>query len=335
MAPTVQVPMNFGRQHIGSLTHSNLLLNLPDGRTSRANSLILSFNSPVIERLVSTLEITSLDMDDFQEPSVDCFIDCLYTGEIERLGKPLFREVNKMAKVFDVAWLLGRCSAFFEDLVGESDGYEDMVFLFQEASYVCTALKDRGFINITLEKIGANRGSKKAFLGRFMEDISDLSTRQLDLVVELAGEDLGVVVESLTGKLRDHVTEQGALLPHNVRHFLDTSDLSICRRHDKILFEELFDVLQTVPNDNLGWVFALYRKSNQDNANQVNKVSTVQPKTNLSNLFNSFDRFKDLVFVDLIRRLSIDEEVNKICAGWWFGKTGAIFPFPAWSFISF
>ena len=106
-AAAVCVPMNFGRHHLTSPTHNNLTLNLVEGKKSRANSLILSFNSPVIERLVSTLQITSLDMDDFQETSVRCFVDCCYSGSVEMLDRDCFREVNKMAKVFEVEWLTG------------------------------------------------------------------------------------------------------------------------------------------------------------------------------------------------------------------------------------
>ena len=157
MAPEVQVPTNFGRKHIGSLTHSNLTLNLKDGKTSRANSLILSFNSPIIENLVATLDLTSLDMQDFEETAVDCFVDCLYTGEVELLEKPVFREVNKMAAVFEVLWLTARCGEYFRGLVDavEPEKYEDLLFLFNEAKYVFTSLKERALLDAAIEKIGS------------------------------------------------------------------------------------------------------------------------------------------------------------------------------------
>ena len=169
MAPEVQVPMNFGRHHLNSPTHCNLTLNLRSGKKSRANSLILSFNSPVIERLVTTQQVTSLDVEEFQEVSVECFVefqeesvgcfvDCLYTGEVEMLDKHSFREVNKMARVFDVEWLKERCSWYFKDLVnGMSHNYEDMLYLFEEASYVLSDLKERGLINLVLPKIASDK----------------------------------------------------------------------------------------------------------------------------------------------------------------------------------
>ena len=55
MAPDIRVPANFGRAHINSPVHGNLLLNLRDGRKIKTNSMIMSLNSPVINRLTSEL----------------------------------------------------------------------------------------------------------------------------------------------------------------------------------------------------------------------------------------------------------------------------------------
>ena len=55
MAPDIRVPANFGRAHINSPVHGNLLLNLRDGRKIKTNSMIISLNSPVINKLTSEL----------------------------------------------------------------------------------------------------------------------------------------------------------------------------------------------------------------------------------------------------------------------------------------
>ena len=53
MAPIIRVLADFGREHINSPVHGNLhLLNLRDGQKIRTDSMIMSFNSPVIERQV-------------------------------------------------------------------------------------------------------------------------------------------------------------------------------------------------------------------------------------------------------------------------------------------
>ena len=55
MAPKIKVPANFGVEHINSPVHGNLLLKLRDGQEIRTNSMIMSYNSPVIDKLTTNL----------------------------------------------------------------------------------------------------------------------------------------------------------------------------------------------------------------------------------------------------------------------------------------
>ena len=55
MVPNIRIPANFGKKHINSPVHGNLLLKLRDGEEIRTNSMIMSLNSPVINRLTSEL----------------------------------------------------------------------------------------------------------------------------------------------------------------------------------------------------------------------------------------------------------------------------------------
>ena len=55
MAPNIRIPANFGKKHLNSPVHGNLLLKLRHGEEIRTNSMIMSLNSPVIDRLTSEL----------------------------------------------------------------------------------------------------------------------------------------------------------------------------------------------------------------------------------------------------------------------------------------
>ena len=114
MAPKVKVPADFGRQHIGAPSHGNLTFKLKDGEETKANSMILSLNSPVIDHLTTNLDQQSLDVDDFHRDAVDCFIEAAYTGELEHINQANFRDVNKMSHVFDVSWLNKKCADYFK-----------------------------------------------------------------------------------------------------------------------------------------------------------------------------------------------------------------------------
>ena len=55
MSPRFKVPFNFGKEHINSPVHGNLVLKLKDGQEIRTNSMIMSLNSPVIDDLTTNL----------------------------------------------------------------------------------------------------------------------------------------------------------------------------------------------------------------------------------------------------------------------------------------
>ena len=55
MRPRLRVPANFGKEHINSPVHGNLVLKLKEGEEIKTNSMIMSFNSPVIENLTTNL----------------------------------------------------------------------------------------------------------------------------------------------------------------------------------------------------------------------------------------------------------------------------------------
>ena len=120
MAPNITVPANFGVHNLDIRSHNNLELLCAEGEVQHANSMILSLNSPVIQDLLTRLEITSLDMHDFSGPAVRSFVESMYSGELEECNKDKFRDMNKMGKVFDVVWFIERCSGYYKGLVAVS-----------------------------------------------------------------------------------------------------------------------------------------------------------------------------------------------------------------------
>ena len=143
MVPKVSVPMNFGRHLIGSPTHSNLKLNTSEGGEVRASSVILSFNSPVIDHMTTTLHMTSVDMIEFSEAAVQLFVDAAYSGTADGISKELFRDTNKIAHVFEMTWLGEKCAKYFASVAKsvKKPSYEELLYLFEEAGFVYESLK--------------------------------------------------------------------------------------------------------------------------------------------------------------------------------------------------
>ena len=267
MAPKVIVPMNFGRHLRESPSHNNLKLNTSDGGEVWASSVILSFNSPVIDHLTTTLHMTSVDMLEFSEAAVQVFVDSAYSGTAEGINKEIFRDVNKIASVFEVAWLVLKCADYFAELTNsvKSGSYTDLLFLFEEAGFVFENLKTKHFLNLAIKKI-ESLNWKQQFLERYLENAERLSTNKLDTVIELAGNDVNYVVQTLVNQMSEMFKVQAPSLPVSFKYLLDNSELHILCQHlrYKNLFNELFDVLKDLPNyDEMRWTLELHRKSTE------------------------------------------------------------------------
>ena len=279
MAPKVKVPMDFGLRLKDSPTHNSLKLNTSNGETVYASSVILSFNSPVIDHMTTTLHMTSVDMLEFSKSAVEVFVDAAYSGSADGINKEVFRDVNKLATVFEMKWLAENCASFFNELVDsiKEPLYEELVFLFEEAGFVYKTLKLADYIVVINRKVKSMKYLKK-FLKKYLETPSDLSTDKLDMVIALAGYNVEYIVQILVKQLSEL---QGSCLPHSSRYLLEKCSLHLCQRNDPNLFEKLFDILISFPEIHLRWAFNLHRESCRSKVTFPDTVLANQSMTNL------------------------------------------------------
>ena len=259
MAPKVTVPMDFGRHLLRSPTHNNLTLKTKEGGEVTASSVILSFNSPVIDHMTTALHMTSVDMLEFSEAAVRMFVDSAYSGTAGEITRQIFRDLNKISSVFKVEWLVEKCSQYFTDL-SESvtvPTYTNLLFLFEEGAYVYKNLKRKNLLEIGMKKI-QSFSWKSQFFEKYLVNADRLSKLKLDLVIELAGNDVEFIVQILTRQLSDLVLNQG--LPKYCEYLLENSDLSLCRQSNKLLFDELFDLLDNLPDEKMRWTYGFKKE---------------------------------------------------------------------------
>ena len=300
MAPNVTVPMNFGKYLLSSPTHNTLKLNTSKGGVVCASSVILSFNSPVIDHMTTTLHMTSVDMLEFSETAVKVFVDAAYSGIVEGLNKEIFRDVNKMANVFEVSWLAEECSQYFSEIADsvQTASYPELLYIFDEAGFVFEHLGTKEFLKVAIKKIEM-LAWKQQFLKEYLVNADRLTTKKLDMVIELAGEQVTCVVRTLCNQLNEQVNRQPTfVLPDYCRYLLDNSDLYSCKQSDSVLYEELFDVLEKLPEESLAnwkWVHQLYRRSNnsgkrkKDYADGASSSTTLSRCNDIANLYHDFD----------------------------------------------
>ena len=318
MAPNVSVPMNFGIRLLDSPTHSTLELKASQGAVIPASSVILSFNSPVIDHMTTTLHLTSVDMEEFSEDAVRYFVDAAYSGESPPISRVLFRDINKLANVFEMSWLATRCIEQFDNIAAaiREPSYEDFFFLFDEAEFVLSKLKSREMVEIALTKILSLNGQED-FISRYLVNISSLTCQQLDLIIEIAGTKVEFVVKPLTEQLTAILSEGRKEVPVNCKYLLDNCELQFCQLNHASLHEQLLDVLQGLAAqsfDEFRWVHQLLRNSSKKALQYTSCPRTTAATLGISsetsvipNLFHSLDC--SLTFEEVVDWLGASERV--------------------------
>ena len=139
-------------------------------------------------------------MEDFTKPAVDCFVDAMYTGEVEKLEIGIFEEVNKMAHVFDVSWLGKRCLKYFKTdvLKFENASYDDILFACEIASRADHNLKQSKFVSCFVKNVTFGEIGKSTFIQRYMAGFAELPKRRIDMSLAIAGNDLNIIGNCLT-----------------------------------------------------------------------------------------------------------------------------------------
>ena len=245
MVPQVQVPMDFGVKYLGSPSHGNLKFRLKEGGDIPANSMIISYNSPVIESLTTDLMQTSVDVDDFSEDAVQCFLESCYSGKLQRITRTNFRDANKMSNVFEVAWLVKRCFEYFGNLLDEmdTDSFEDQNYLFEEAMFMWGTLKNRNFVEVVIKRFSYEIVKcDQFFVPQYLRDLPSHTTKQLDMIIEMVGKQKHVLMEVLNL----HFDQNNVYLDKNTRYVLENVSFSGCSSTHRMVYEKMFENLEAV-----------------------------------------------------------------------------------------
>ena len=319
MAPKVCVPADFGRHHIGAPSHGNLTFNLGEGVQIKANSIILSLNSPIIDDLTTNLHLTSLEAEDFTREAVDCFIEASYTGEIEAVTVGNFRDVNKMSRVFDVSWLVARCEKYFVSYLDKLDSessYPDILFAVEEAVYLLSTVKKRDFLELVVKKIiTISAATRDSFIKQYLSDFANSSCFKIDACIAIVKTDVHVLVEVLIF----HIEQNGnKSLDQSSRYLLRNIDMTFCFNKKSEVHAKLFSVLEdltdTTTDDFKLFVF-LHK---QNTSKQIEMVKCLVPVLKLGsfNKYLSMEQYFEEVFDLLAAREDISNLYSFIDGLW-------------------
>ena len=188
-------------------------------------------------------------MEDFTKPAVDCFVDAMYTGEVEKLEIGIFEEVNKMAHVFDVSWLGKRCLKYFKTdvLKFENISYDDILFACEIASRAEHNLKQSKFVSCFVKNVTFGEIGKAFFIQRYMAGFAELSKRRIDMSLAIAGNDFSIISGCISFYLSLALRCKG--FDENSLYMLQKVDVQKFSRTFPSEFNELANFLAEISKD--------------------------------------------------------------------------------------
>ena len=248
MTPKVQVPMDFGIEYLGSSSHGNLKFMLKDGEELYANSAIMSFNSPVIKKMTIEGGLTAADARNFSKDALQCFLNASYSGALKNLTKLTFREINAMAHVFDVSWIIEKCFDYFKwltEIVEEKD-FQDQVYIYDEAMFILNNLKKKCCVDIVIQKFTSMANCVKNFANYYFSDLSSckMELGSLDVLLQMTDEQERILMEILV----NNIENDNSSLSHNSRYILHRLNIPACRAINEPLYQRLLDMIEGIEN---------------------------------------------------------------------------------------
>ena len=185
----MNVPQNFGVEYFDSIHHSNIDVVLKDGSRVRANSVVLSMNSPYFKRVIEQKRIKQIEMTEVDAAVCRRFLKSLYTGVFGILDRQTFRQVSKLSFTFEVTWMQQECHAYFRKLLSDSssNNADHNKFLLEEAIAAKVYDKDFQYLDaLTQQKTQAVSDQDIHAMETLLNDMKSLPVDHLDFFIRLA-----------------------------------------------------------------------------------------------------------------------------------------------------
>ena len=185
----MNVPQTFGVEYFDSVNHSNIDIILKDGSRVRANSVVLSMNSPYFKRVIEQKRLKQIEMIEVDATVCRRFLKSLYTGVFGILDRQTFRQVSKLSFTFEVTWMQQECHAFFGKLLNDSrsNNADHDKFLLEEAIAAKVYDKDCQYLDaLVQQKTQAVSDQDIQAMETMLNDMKSLPVDHLDFFIRLA-----------------------------------------------------------------------------------------------------------------------------------------------------
>ena len=226
--------------YMNETEEETVLIKLKTGEHIVVPKQRLIADSAKFTELFVTLKFDEHEIDDFSPEAVEVFLTLLDTKVLDNLEMNMFRELHKLAVVFEVVWLINSCQAWLKGIMNTASSKEEKIFLFEECWFIADKLKNELMMD-QLIYVFAHKDNK-SLISHYLSDISSLKSGQIDALLRLGGLDtdifLQIVLQNLEGKSELHP---------NLKYLLNGMNLAWSREKNEDLFLEVVDSVSNLP----------------------------------------------------------------------------------------
>ena len=206
----------------------------------------LTEHSPKFRRIFDELKHDEHTIEDFSSEAVKTFINLLEKKFLDSFDKSLFRELYKLAVVFEVKWLKIKFRGWLREemvcfhLTNEKrTSTNDMIFLFEECWFMMDKWADESMMDQLISLLAHEDNTQ--FLLDCFSDITKLKTGQIDALLKFGGGNFEIFLKIIL----QNVSGQKSLEP-NLKYLLQNFNLAFCSENHEELYLEVIDTLSNL-----------------------------------------------------------------------------------------
>ena len=147
------------------------------------------------------------------------FLTLLEDKKLDKIEDAQFRELHKISTVFKVCWLVKDCRKWLRLKIRRlplPPDYTSLLFLFEECLFIVKKWDVKRPMNLLLTKLVTL--DNRDFILRYVKDLNEMETIQLDYLLKLAGTDSTIFVDIMNKdmEIRESLTDNLRYLLKNI-----------------------------------------------------------------------------------------------------------------------
>ena len=214
-----------------SESQKSVLIRIKDHDPLNVSASRLTADSSVFRWHIDDLGLSELEIEEFEPETVILFLKLLEDKSLGDIEESMFRELHKLAVVYDVGWLFQDCRNWlYNKIMRINWEYTRLLFLFEECIFIVRKWGVKRPINLFVSKLAMADKINSRFILRYVENLSDLNTVQIDYLLKLAGTNNRIFIDIMYTDLQNKVS-----LTDNLRYLLKNIhfDQISCSMHDR------------------------------------------------------------------------------------------------------